>query len=749
MSKRKYDDAFIDDDFEVDDEIINDNDNDNDDDVNDQDYVDDNEDEESDIWDEYKYDDNDVNALNNNIDKYVSCNSDKGKKKKLTNNEKKLKCWVSSTATKYYLLGDQCIDWLMRYYNKYGIQSKELNNNEKKNNSNLLSEAKHIDELLMNGGCAFEEKIYDRLSERFGRKFIIVSNDDDIKKFISEKNITGHIHKKYMEVKKHMNNGVPIIAQAPLINKNNRTYGIADIIVRSDYVEKIFKNFDSDDEIYQPSQLKNNPNYHYRVIDCKWTTMTLCVDGKTIRNDSMFPAYKGQLAIYTGALEEIQGYIPRYAYILAKSWKITTKKAMEKKYSNDAFDRPGIIDYKVRDNRFILETKQAVKWIQRVMTEGSKWRYHKDRPSVPEMHPNMCKSINPCFDKIKEHIALRYGEPTLLWNVSKKHREKLTDTDVYDIRDKDFSIDMLGINIKGDSDVICRGTIIQKIIDINKKDSTELILPKKVNNNMFEWQTKNNSSFEYYIDFETLNYNLYTDASDIDVDYSDDSRNIIFMIGIGFHHDKNYDTTKILNAITKNKNYNSTYTTNISYEDKWEFVCFYLNEIDDKKFDDDILIMMFDFITLRHSIMEKRIKTYDTSYVKSKIFHWTGAELRFMNSSVNKTNDDVVISKYNLFRNISLWIDMCFVFQSEPIVIKGAWRFKLKNVGNAFYKNGFIKSKWPDSKIANGFIAMLEATKLYKSNNINCDLYDEIIKYNETDCRIIWEIVEYLRNNLV
>ena len=65
---------------------------------------------------------------------------------------------------------------------------------------------------------------------------------------------------------------------------------------------------------------KFSPNYHYRVIDIKWSQLQLCSDGFKILNSDRYPAYKGQLAIYNLALGKIQNYIPNNAYILGKSY---------------------------------------------------------------------------------------------------------------------------------------------------------------------------------------------------------------------------------------------------------------------------------------------------------------------------------------------------------------------------------------------------------------------------------------------
>ena len=46
---------------------------------------------------------------------------------------------------------------------------------------------------------------------------------------------------KFDETIKYIKTGVPIIEQAMLCNYDNKTYGVADLLIRSDYLHKIFK----------------------------------------------------------------------------------------------------------------------------------------------------------------------------------------------------------------------------------------------------------------------------------------------------------------------------------------------------------------------------------------------------------------------------------------------------------------------------------------------------------------------------
>jgi predicted RecB family nuclease len=97
------------------------------------------------------------------------------------------------------------------------------------------------------------------------------------------------------------------------------------------------------------------------------------------------------------------------------------------------------------------------------------------------------------------------------------------------------------------------------------------------------------------------------------------------------------------------------------------------------------------------------------------------------------------------------FMDLSKLFREEPIVVKGSLRFKLKSISKALYNLGLIKSSWDFSSDCNsGLAAMALASKIYEDEVIVTDkniTMKEIIKYNEVDCKVLWEIIDYLRKN--
>lgn len=707
------------------------------------------------VWDEYKFTQSENQDLLSRIREYST---------ESPNNN--MLCWVSATKTKNYLLGDHCVDWLNMYYDKFGLTSAQLSESDQKIAKSFIKDASHLN-ILLEGGNTFEKKVYDELKDIYKNDFVIVFDESDMKTYREEHQTDGglnFIRNGCERVRELMLKGVPIIAQAPLINDNNHTFGIADILIRSDYLSTFFKLFEPDNNIHVQAPLLSkststststskskksrlNNGYHYRVIDCKWTTMVLCVDGVTLRNEGYFPAYKGQLAVYTACLEQLQGYIPTVAYIMAKAWKIdkaNVLKDQETQYRGySAFDRPGVIDYTGRDAIYLEKTKNAVMWVQKIMTDGSNWRYHQDAPSVFEMYPNMTKTFNPMYDKIKSTIAHRYKDPTLVWYVGADHRKNAHAKGVTSLDDDRCTASLMGINN-------ARSRIIDAIIDINRSSQVnDLIRPLCIQNHMGDWQ--NAKTLDYYVDFETINYNLYAHPEDMDINNSYNGSEVTFMIGFGFDHNPHIDTHALLESLNDNNNTQYKFIHNHDITTGWEFVCIYLVQFK-VQHEMEIFRFFFDFILARSEI-HKLVHNLTTAEEISRLFHWTGAEIRFINKAITRILSDENTQLSNLiktFQQHSMWVDMYKVFESEPIVVKGSYRFKLKHVGNAFHSHGLIDTKWDDGKMSDGFKAMLEAIKLYRANPLithEHDMYKEIIDYNEIDCRVMWEIVNYLRDN--
>lgn len=588
--------------------------------------------------------------------------------------------WISGTGVKNYLLKDPCLDYL-----------KCLKSQTPTSNQTLIPKHNKSTQLLFNKGNIFEAEIIKLLKKK---------HKNNIKTVVSS---FGEVEPSKMDTTfEYMKEGTPIISQAVLYNYSNRTFGIADLLVRSDYINTIFNKsiLDLEEKTIQAPKL--GTNYHYVVIDIKWTTMQLCSKGDLIRNNDRFRSYKGQLAIYNAALGLLQGYTPSKSYIMAKGWKKMVGKKKEEGFNS--FDLLGTIDYSSFDFDFIRETWDAINWVRHVRYNWTKmgYRYDKKKPATnKELYPNMCNKFDHPYHEEKTNIANNIGEITLLWNLGVRHREIAHDKGIYRWTDDGFSPDFVGISNSK------LNNILSKMIQINKQKEL-LMIPavENIKDDTHNWRTGFNY-LDFYIDFETLNECFHND--NINPEDSRENNGVVFMIGIG--HESNGE---------------------------WIYTKFSMKKY--SIFEERRVIEQF----ISH--IDGAVKNNKNNDILGvRLFHWGHAEKSFLEGAYKRHR---YRKNWKIWEEKMNWIDMCKVFLDEPILIKDSMKFGLKDIAKAMKKHGMIKEEWT-SGIGNGLDAMVDASLYYKSieGGIEPDfeVIDKITKYNESDCKVLWDIVRYLR----
>ena len=563
--------------------------------------------------------------------------------------------WVSGTAISNYLLKDPVIDWLKTYYNTYGLNNRRIT----RSNSRVKKQ-ESISTILMKNGCHFESKIYDDLGQRFGCDVV---NLNSIHNFTNAQKDAA-FKKTLCEMEKK----TPIILQAYIKSDKLKLEGVTDILVRSDYLNKLTK---------RQLNANNTKEIHYLVIDIKWSHMTLCVDGKTIRNDGRFKAYKGQLLIYNIILGELQGYTPSQTFIMSKSWNID--KRGDEQQGQSCYDLLGVVDYSNRDASYIDETINAINWVRDVRTEGHGWS--PMNPHIKEMCCNSCNQDDN-WNSVKKEIMTETKDITQVWMLTPEHRNIAFDRGIKSWDDKRCTTSLFmndGVNSK----------IISEILKINQHDLAVLKLGNI--DNRFKWQQRPNSTVhDFYIDYETIS-EAFIENNNMDINNGKIVDGFIFMIGIGF----------------EDENGEFQYTS---------FECDEYTEYEEAR----IITNLKDFIG----------NDYQT-----RLFHWGHVEQTLMNSALCR-HQSIVWDDYD---NIK-WIDMCNVFTKAPIVVKGSLTFKLKDIAKAMYTNNLITTKWESGELENGLIAMQEAITWYidknndkmdgirKYNMIDCKVVWDIVK---------------------
>lgn len=425
--------------------------------------------------------------------------------------------------------------------------------------------------------------------------------------------------------------------------------------------------------------------YHYIAIDIKFSTLGLRTDGIHLLNSGNYPAYKAQLWIYTQALQELQGYVPHVAFILGRRWTYTNKG--ETFFGMNCFEKLGVIDYTGVDVEYGMKTTKAIDWVRSVREQGVGWTLYP--PSVPELYPNMCIDSGE-WNIFKKELATQLGDITQIWYCGSAHRDTAFGKGIYSWRDKKCTSKTLGMNG-------ARADTVDKMLLINRQTRDKL-RPNKVENNLFDWKNK---GVELFVDFETF-CDVFAPLNLPEQPKTDR----IFMIGVWVEG--------------KYKNF---VATDCSPEAEY--------------------VLMNNFVDF--------VKTYNNPklwYWHAESFLWTKSENNQLDRMVE--NGDTIRSDIivDVWKNLK-WCDLCRIFREEPIVIKGCFKFGLKEVANAMREHGFIKSEIK-SKCHTGLDASVLAWEAYqKPNVLSSEILLDIAKYNEYDVRVLHEMIEWLRENRV
>ena len=60
------------------------------------------------------------------------------------------------------------------------------------------------------------------------------------------------------------------------------------------------------------------------------------------------------------------------------------------------------------------------------------------------------------------------------------------------------------------------------------------------------------------------------------------------------------------------------------------------------------------------------------------------------------------------------------------------------------YDHGMIAKNYKDGDCDSGDKSIINAIKYYNNNNLKC--YNDLIKYNEIDCTVMFQILSFFRN---
>ncbi len=477
--------------------------------------------------------------------------------------------------------------------------------------------------------------------------------------------------------------GRPIIHQAVLWNPESRTYGAADFLIRSDVFDALFPGHLAPEEAAAPAPDLGAP-WHYVVVDAKFTTVHLSAQGD-VGNSGSSPAYKAQLYVYNDALARLQGYTPRRAFLLGRGWEQRPERG------TNAMERLGPVPMGVDVQG---QVEAAAAWVRRLRAEGAQWRV-LPTPSVPELWPS---EADWPWERAVKQIIGELDDLTQLWQVGVEKRNNAVRAGITSWKDPRATAESLGVT--GPT----YRPVLEAILDVHRNDGP-VVRPARVRAAEGEWREQ--PTLEFFVDFEYV-----TDLND---DFSTfpqrGGQTIIFMIGCG--HMEN---------------------------GQWRFEQFIADRLDEPS-----EARAIDAWLAHIRETQSRLGGED----EPRLFHWAPAEEINYETAYNSarkrhpTRGWPAVNWFDLLRK---------VVRKEPVVVKGSMGFGLKSVARAFHEHGLIATDWGSSKV-DGMGAMVGAWRCdAEASERNVRLLDtplmqEIAAYNQVDCKVMMEILQYLRGH--
>src|SRR5262249_28935211 len=123
--------------------------------------------------------------------------------------------------------------------------------------------------------------------------------------------------------------------------------------------------------------------HHYRVVDCKFTTLGLLKSGE-LDNGGSARASKGQRFLYNRMLGATQGFPPPAAFLLGRSWETSKERGRGCLEQLAPVLQAGMLS---KEESIADAVEAALSWVRRVRSEGASWS-PLPSPTVPELRAN-------------------------------------------------------------------------------------------------------------------------------------------------------------------------------------------------------------------------------------------------------------------------------------------------------------------------------------------------------------------------
>ena len=496
-----------------------------------------------------------------------------------------------------------------------------------------------------------------------------------------------------------MLSGAPLIHQAVLRNPESRTYGAVDLLVRSDVLHDLFPDELSAEEAAVAAPTLGG-RWHYRVIDIKFSTLHLDRHGHAGTHHMPFMV---QTFLYNAALGRIQGFTPPASYLLGRGWEQGKERGGDERRGSSCMERLGRVDqdHAWRNGVLAPTASDAVHWVRRLRQDGGAWDV-LPRPTAPELWPNMKNREQGRWHGACSGIATELDDLSLAWFAGEEARDVARASGISRWTDPRF--DAASIGMAGG----CNARIFDRMLEVNRDQGGDPVRPAVIRGEADRWGKP--AAVEFFVDFETVN-SLDDDFRRIP---EQGGQPLIFMIGCG-HIEAG----------------------------EWSFASFTAESLSEEA--EARIIEGW----LAH--MEAVRARLAPGLASPLVFHWSPAEASnlsgaFGSARVRHPGRSLKWAEPNWYD----FLGKVMKDKSEPVVLRGALGFGLKAVGRALHSHGLIATAWGES-ITDGMGAMTAAWQCAREaieqgvGFPGLNLMHEVRSYNEVDCRVMMEAIEYFR----
>ena len=581
--------------------------------------------------------------------------------------------WVTASAVRHWCDGDPLLDWLDRYGDERGFARDDR----------LPTYDPRFDlpRLIGERGRHFEELVLRYVASRY--RLTRIAELPERARSLDAARATWQA----------IAAGDPIIAYAVLRDPQARTYGLADLLVRSDVLGDLFPAaFDGEEERIVAPALPGQ-RWHYRLIDIRYTTLDLLKDGSLSTSGDL--GLITRLWILNTALGRLQGVTPPLAYVLGRGWRQGQARG------TSCFDRlaraPRDAFIRSQERAVGQAAADATAWVRRVRQEGGSWDV-RPVPTVAELWPNMKCRYDAPWQRAKRDLAEELGELTLVAHVGPRVRAQAHARGVTRADDARVTAAFLAIDGQG-------AAAVDAIVAADRARDRQYIRPARIAADAGRWRLP--APVECYVDFETVNDAL----DDLSTFPERGGQALIFQIGCGRRVDG-----------------------------AWRFRSFTAKALTPEA-EADMIDEWIDHLR----------ELADAAGVASlsdvRLFHWSAAET----SAIENAYRSASLRHRERHWPELEWYDLLDkVIQAEPVAVRGAHGFGLKAVANAMFRHDLLTTQWADG-LADGAGVMAGAwhsaqeAKLRGLTLGEMPLMREIERYNEIDCHVMAEVLDHLR----